>query len=507
MKRRRLCFLLIILLTFFGMMILLTFFGRGEEHDFDFEYRNPYGDKFAIGPVTAEQAKQAIINWSGRQNLEITYGPVYYGEEPRVGRMAYYTIDPTGSFDDPPEYITWYKVGVKDPNPDHKYSGAVFVDSYTGAIKGICKGAFDSREGQISDMLPPQQAISRAREIVASYFPNVPIYSMELSYIHPELTEDGSSWKHYDSYLYMTFTNRVFTPDGEPVWINVQSVKVEIDSWTGELDELFCCYEPLEVSPIPSLTEEEMAQRVASYLYGLGASFVVITPIVVSIEIGGAKWWINREEPYGRQRLYTDVYLYIEGIPSLSDGGYWGKVDGHTGELFNAHQEFLLGPPYGLGPPHGRAAKKEKPPPLSITFNGMIRKMAFPPILKGGKVYISVEDVKKMGFRLERKGRSWSISLGDKSKAIKGKGLLSKDKRSYILGEALRKLKGVIVRYNKEWNQFHIVILNEEAFKRGQQDKLKLKSRRRVHLDILLRGALLLLSLGYLTWKCRKLLS
>jgi hypothetical protein len=42
-----------------------------------------------------------------------------------------------------------------------------------------------------------------------------------------------------------------------------------MDSKTGELCEIFCCYEPIEISPIPTLTIEQLAEAVTSYFTGL----------------------------------------------------------------------------------------------------------------------------------------------------------------------------------------------------------------------------------------------
>lgn len=470
------------------LLILFALWAKGDEHDFDFQYWTEHGYKFSIGPVTPEQAKQAIINWAGRQNLEIELAPIYYWMEPEEGRLPSYKINPGGSIS--PELTSWYAFGVEDPNPDHKYTGTVYVDSYTGQIKGITKGWVVRDSGSISDMLPPQQAINVMRNIVASYFPDVPIYSMDLPFLDDYVTEDGSSWKTYEDVIYLTFAERTFTPDGKPVWIYTKCVDIAIDSQTGELQEMFRCYEPLEISPIPSLTYDEMAQAVTSYLYGLGATYVEI------LDIGGSEEWrINREEPYGPQRLYTNIEVYIEGIPSLPDGNYFGYVDGHTGEIFNAHQS-ILG--IALSP-----STSEKPSSLSILFNGRKVKTSSPPIIQKGKVYISVEDVKKMGFNL-KKEKKWQISYKNKRATVEDGEIMSKGKTKYILGTVLGRLEGVITRYNKNSNKFYILILNEKAFKKGREERLKLKGGA---LNLYLAGSLVFSSFGYAVWKFMKLLS
>lgn len=461
-----------------------------DEHDFDFKYWTEQGYKFSIGPVTPEQAKQAIINWAGRQNLEIQLAPIRRWKKPLIGRLPAYKISKLGPIIEP-EFTSWYAFDVTDPNPDHKYTGTVYVDSYTGQVKGIVKGDTMRYKGTVSDMIPPQQAINLMREIAASYFPQVPIYSMELPFIELDVTDDGSSWRCYEGEIELQFVERTFTPDGQPVWILTKSVWVGIDSETGELLEIFCCYEPLEISPIPSLTYDEMAQAVTSYLYGLGATYVEI------LDLGGSReWWIEREEPYGPQRLHTDIRMYIEGIPSLYDGVYLGFVDGHTGEIFHVSKAEI---PVGMVP---LGEISEKPSSLSILFNGRKVKTTSPPIIKKGKVYISVEDIKKMGFNL-KKEKKWQISYKNKRATVEDGEIMSKGKTKYILGTVLGRLEGVITRYNKNSNKFYILILNEKAFKKGREERLKLKGG---VVNLYLAISLVFSSLSYAIWKSLKIL-
>jgi len=72
------------------------------------------------GPVSVERAKQIIKNWAGRKNLAINL---------------------EGSSEGYPGSVWWnsqcYSFRVEDPNPDHKYTGFVYVDSFKGVVVGI----------------------------------------------------------------------------------------------------------------------------------------------------------------------------------------------------------------------------------------------------------------------------------------------------------------------------------------------------------------------------------
>jgi hypothetical protein len=262
---------------------------------------------------------------------------------------------------------------------------------------------------------------------------------------------------------YISFLEKkLHTPDGKPVWIDIQDVAIGMDSETGELCEIFCCYEPIEISPIPTLTIEQLAEAVTSYLYGLGASVVEIR------QLNGGEdnaWWLSRQEPYGSQRLYTDLWFYIEGVPGLPDGAYFASVDGHTGEIFNAGLA-----PVALG---GPKVPTQRPSSLSIFFNGLKRKTKMVPLLKEGKVYISVIDLKKLGFKLKKEGKGYVISYGANAVKIGNNDVIKRGQNDYIMGENIGKIKGFMVRYNKKFNQFHIISVDWKAFERGKQDRAK----------------------------------
>jgi hypothetical protein len=459
------------ILYLFLLSLPLSLFGG--EHDFDFQYWTEHGRKFSIGPVTVEQAKQSIINWAGRTNLQIELAPIYNWETPAAGRIPNYTITPD-EFPLGAELTTWYAFGVRDPNPDNKYRGTVYVDSYTGAVKGIFRRNPGIKEnGQISDMLPPQQAINLAKEYITSYFPDIPIDSFAMEIIGPDsgISEDGSTWKGYTDFLYFSFTNKLHTPDGKPVWIDVQHVAIGMDSETGELCEIFCCFEPIEISPVPTLTKEQLAEAVTSYLNGLGASVVEIRQLNGDTGPGWwpgedkNDWWLSRQEPYGSQRLYTDLWFYIEGVPGLPDGAYFAAVDGHTGEIFNGGLA-----PLALG---GPKVPTQRPSSLSIFFNGLKRKTNMAPLIREGKVYISVIDLKKWGFKLKKEGKGYVISYGANAVKIGNNDVIKRGQNDYIMGESIGKIKGFMVRYNKKFNQFHIISVDWKAFERGKQDRAK----------------------------------
>jgi|YelNatPaOPRAMG01_1025707.scaffolds.fasta_scaffold25304_3 hypothetical protein len=437
----------------------------GEEHEWDMEYWNEQMH-YAIGPLTAEEAKQAIISWSGRQNLQIELLPVYEWERPQRGRVPSEGLNPMGHLT--AYRTTLYSFFVRDPNPDKKYNGKVLVDSWTGAVKYLGKSFAPYRQNKnIANMLTPQQAINRAREIALSYFPNVPVYTFSgVKILYPNTTADGSSWKAYDDSIAVEFYNRALSPEGKEVWIGLQDVLVTIDSNTGNLLRIFCCYEPIEVSPIPNLTQEQLAQAISSFFYGLGAELVEVNDF-------GGRWWLEREEPYGRQRVYTLAYITAEPSPSLPQDlkqliSAINRcfVDGQTGEVFYGISEgFVGGPPIPIFQPK---------PKLTLIFNGQERKTKFPLRLWNGAVYISLEDIKALGFQVAKERDGYDISFGNK--ITKTKEIIKKEGREWVKGKTIGTLGGILVRHIPRHNVFSILILNESVFEMGKTYRKKLES-------------------------------
>jgi hypothetical protein len=460
-----------------GLLLVICFFisaflliGGNPYQDFPYWHEDII---LSIGPVSVRKAKQSINQWSGRQNLIIELMPVNHWETPGIERV------PTGGFVPGghllPYHTFLYAFDVNDPNPDLKYEAGIYVDSYTAKVVKLIKGFPTLRDDKnIANMLTPQQAINRAKELLLSYFPNVPVDSLAVKILQPETTQDGSSWKSYDDMVSIRFYNRTFTSEGEEIYINLQSASVTFDSNNGELLLLRCGYEPLKISPIPDLTKPEIAQIVTSYMYGLGAETAEVTYI-------DKDWFLAREEPYGAQRLYVEVFVAVEPSEDLpveikdvlcTPVTCW--VDGHTGEVFYAIHEVLMGGGSPAKASRHRSEKEQRQLPFVVVFNGLAMK-AKPPLIKGGEIYIALEDLEKMGFALEKKDNGFVIKNKDKSAKLESKDVLEKGQRKYIRGGAIGKLKDVITRYAKEENKFHILIINKKAFRMGEKQRYKLK--------------------------------
>lgn len=417
-------------------------------------------NEYSIGPVTRQQAKQAILQWSGRSNLNIVeefpLDEIDPGEVVPLGACAgggLKGIHPTahGAFG------TYYGFGVLDPNSDRKYFGEIYVDTYAGAVVMIKKMPVEPRQGIIANMLPPQQAINVARQITSSYFPNIPIHSLGGVETDPKIKSDGS-WEKYQYTIYVDFYNRITTEKGE-VKVDVQWVSVWMDSWTGELEDLEVWYEPLEINPVPALTIEEAVQSLISYFYGLGAEEVEIVDVY-------PRWHICRESPNGPQRLLLQVDCKVwetEGS-NILPGNFWTcAVDGHTGEI-------VWGEPKILSMPAPFLMEKEPLRP-SLFFDG--RKTKANLVLKNEKIYVNVEDIKEMGFMVEKGEEGYTISYKDEKATFPDKELLKRGSDVFIEKESLSKLKGVMTQYNKETKRLHIWVMNEKAYKKGLEDRKK----------------------------------
>jgi len=49
-----------------------------------------------------------------------------------------------------------------------------------------------------------------------------------------------------------------------------------------------------------------------------------------------------------------------------------------------------------------------------------------PPLIKGGEIYIALEDLEKMGFALEKKANGFVINNKDKNAKLESKDVLDK---------------------------------------------------------------------------------
>jgi len=463
-------------------------------------------DEYSIGPVTIQQAKQAIIQWSGRSNLDIEEVPRKEIDPSMVvplGRCAaggLKGVHPTAHG----AYGTYYAFGVLDPNPDKKYLGGIYVDSYTGKVVKVEKTPVEIRKGTIANMIAPQQAINLARQITASYFPDIPVYSFEGVETDPAITSEGS-WKEYADSILVQLYNCATSQAGK-VKLDIQSVWVTIDSWTGELEEIEVGYEPLEINPVPTLTVEEAIQSLISYFYGLGADYVEIIDV-------SDKWHVYRESPNGPQRLYIEIDCWVsepEGSNILPANFWTCAVDGHTGEI--VWGDFSI-PPL----PASLSTKGGKPATPSLFFDGRVTKIK--PLLKEGKIYLNIVDLGKIGFKVEKVEGGYTISYKDEKVTLSDKEFLRRGSDVFLEGERLSNLKGVMTRYDEEGKRLNIWIMNEKAYKRGLEDRQKLGKGKSTptapHLEkkgskktsgAVLGGTLSLSVIGYALWKLLKIL-
>jgi len=60
-----------------------------------------------------------------------------------------------------------------------------------------------------------------------------------------------------------------------------------------------------------------------------------------------------------------------------------------------------------------------------VIFNGLLMKVK-PPLIKGGEIYIALEDLEKMGFALEKKANGFVINNKDKNAKLESKDVLEK---------------------------------------------------------------------------------
>jgi hypothetical protein len=417
--------------------------------------------KTLFGPVTLEEAKQKILRWTGRTNLNIQKLPQ---EEVPILCDIPLGVSAGGGIKGIHStahglYSSCYCFGVWDPNPDHKYAGYIYVDSFTGNIVHIDRG-HEPREGQIEDMIPPQQAINLARQLVVSYFHNIPVDSLQGVETKPEVGSNGN-WKEYCDEISVHLYKTITTEKGA-VKVDIQQVWVDFDSHTGDMSEIEVAYIPLQIDPVPSLTKEEAAQSLISYLYGLGAEYIEIRGIE-------EEWQIRRESPNGPQHIFIVFTCWVDwpAGSSVYYKNFWEfAVDGHTGEIVWGYPlEFSEGFPSSL-------SKRSKISSPRLIFNG--REIKANIILKGEKVYLRMEDLKGMGFKIEEGEGGYIISYKNEKAIFPKEELFKKGGELYVERESLSKLKGVMTKYRGDVRELHMWIMNEKAFKKGEEDSKKL---------------------------------
>lgn len=396
-----------------------------------------------VGPVSVEQAKQVIINWAGRGNLEIR-------------------LEGPGSTS--PATVCWfdqcYSFYVWDPNPDHKYSGYVYVDSFSGVVTEIEHvGAINLKQDEeVVSMISPMQAINIAKEAVLAYFPFIPIDSFAIE-TFPHTINNGAAWEEKASNVLIEFIRTTYAPSGEEIWMDVQHARVAVNAETGEWWDIRCAYEPIEISPIPALSTEEVIDSTISFFYGLGREYVEEEKVE-------DVWHLVREEGGGPQRVIKEMFLSCyPGFYGESNGrNLWIIVDGNTGEIL--HWEACWG-----------SSSMEKKDSLTLVFKGKERKWKQKPIIKNGEIFISLDDVKAMGFKVGRRGKGYAISYRRGKTEITGRDLLWVKGKVFIRSGALEKIKGTKVKYLKEYDILNIWVMVDWAYKRGQKERDKLKDR------------------------------
>jgi len=514
------------ILAFLTVASLLMLWGMGrglcDEHDYDLEWWAQSGT-YSIGPITVDQAKQIILNWAGRGNLEIELAPVYEWDEHPARECAGV---PWLGQDVKPYLNQCYVFYIKDNNPDHKYTGRVVIDSYTGNIVSFStqhQFQLIDKKGDIANMLPPQTIVNLAKQYVASYFPNIPLEQVELqgiAYAGPPTPVDGGEmsgpdnfffsvkgeepWKAYSGSVIVMWENFLHYGD-VCIDMRLQQVSVELDSETGQLCELKCVYEPLEINPQPTLSDQEVEEIVLSHFYGLG-----YTDVSIERDYG---WSITRIAPNGRQVLskWLDILAYT------SDGtmwAFWVKVDGHTGEIWQGSMS--LG---GL-PPNPSSSGSSKTSSLKVKFDGKELKLSSSPVRKNGKLFLAVADIQKMGIKLNKLGKGLVLLFRGQKVSVDNKDILTQGKNRYVNVAVLGKIKNMMVNYNENLGSLNIWVKNEKAYNEAKTvaEKLKknmpkppanenLRPRKTSANPSLVGGGLSLSALGYAVWKFLKLLS
>jgi hypothetical protein len=483
----------------------------GDEHDYDLEWWSQ-GGGCSIGPVSIIQAEEAIKNWAGRQNLTITLEPVHEWE-PHPGRCAHGVswIGETVV----PQLIQCYAFSVSDPNSDGKYNGMVYVDSYTGEIVKFTTGRqFEVEwQGDTSQMLPPNTIVNLADNYVNSYFPNIPLNEFQRSVFYSseeQLSEEswtmksynlneGQSWQAFSPLIHVGYSKSLTTAEGEKIFVDFQKIFVTIDSITGRLCEIICVYEPIQVATQPTISSEEAAEIVLSHFYGLGYQNVSFP----QSEFSQAGWSIKCEAPNGPQRLSRcfEVEVWTNDMPQM----FLVEVDGHSGEIWAGDAS--------MGAPVSKEeyARKVYKGYLVVVFNGRVMKPLHEPFIQRDQLFISLEDLKAMGFKLSKRTSGYIISFKGGIITLTGRDVVRREGREYIKADKLKGIKNIMVEYDKILRRINIWCKNEKAYKSAQEIAKKTggtahsapqsQRKKSERIPIILSGGLSFSAICYLFWR------
>lgn len=472
---------------------------KKEQHWFD--------EQIAFGPLPIESAKKAIINWAGRQNLSINLLPyddpewTIFPESTTSAPLGIEGITvPYGRFPSFPNhyFLTNYAFWIKDPNPDKKYSGYVFVDSWSGRIVAIKKFirrssilALLENRTSISDMISPQRAKALAYQYLSDYFPQIAqIAFNKPPQSSPPTTSDESSWEWFEYKI-----GFISTQVAQNVSDYFVSIYVNLDCYTGELIGIYCrYYDVMEVSPHPYISEETALETALSFLYGLGAEHIELERVDKSFPL--------RESPNGRQRVAYDILLKntsaredapLEIKRLLGDINFPHKLlvrmDIHTGEILAGLDTKVL------------AMRTEFFESPHLYFNARERKAE---ILTIGKdAFILANDIKELGFSLQKSRGRYVLNWGQENVMLEEKKIKSEGRKMYISISALNKLKRVKAIYSNKLKTIDMWTINEKA----QKDSKKLLMNKKLGmLNLVTSCGLALASLGYLGVKLLKFL-
>ncbi|MGB9878134.1 MAG: hypothetical protein ACPLPS_10235 [bacterium] len=465
-------------------------------------------EEIAFGPITIEQAKQAIIAWSGRQNLAIDLAPyddyIWDDESASWSRSSTTPLGIEG-ITVPYRYFPlmfrrYYVFKVNDPNPDGKYNGYISVDSWTGRVVGIDKGNLPEHEvlylkehrESVSDMISPQQAISLAHKYLSDYFPQIfQIVSTGYWGIDdPSLTSDKTTWLFFSPWIHVGY-------DKFPSEIGDVDIHIDVclDCYAGKLARIDCReYDVAEISLKPDISKEEALEIALSFLYGLGAEHLELMRL--------AEGTIFREYPNGRQRVAYEVWFDNtkaredaprEVIRLLGSAHIphriWVRVDIHTGEILHVEDVKLM----------CMRTKIFKHPHLFL--NGEEKDVRV--LLKNGEAFISIDDLKKIGVLVQLKGKGYVLRYGKENVSIE-KEVQKINGSLYLNVQALNKLRRLKAIYSKTLKTIDIWTVQEKALKDAKE---LLKDKRFRLLNFLLGSGLISSAFSYLGWKLKQNLS
>jgi len=453
--------------------------------------------------ISVEEAAQKIREFEGNPSYPLRYiGLDYELTEEQMGG--------TGPKMPWPCYFF-----VKD-DPQAPMNVCYFVDPYTGQIifrwdRHTDFGILSHQEGNISNMITPQQAYEIAKNFILAHNPDVNLSNYEVLISFPQLTPSGGVeipklpyspnliWQLYWADIYFIFQKRLKDANGNLSWQigdEACTFQITMDSETGKIGQYLQRRYPINVASTPQISGEQAEQM------ALGAfNSPPYSPYVSYAEVEKKElnlMW-NDVPPNCFAliwRVYVKTYTvydeYRIALGTQEAPRIWEVViDANSGEIYRVMS--FLGSAGKVSPSKEQREKFKKAPRVQIPWliieeehNNIIK-----PIQYKGKFFIEDWQAGSLGVRVIKEGDSVFLLYKNRKAKLSKADVLSKNGKLFVSLDSVMKISDYQAKY----------------VSKGRTIYLQRKNVKEEKAKGILGGTLSLSALSYALWKFLRILA